>query len=169
MRVAIATAFALMSISATANGQSARMDALSLQAGGPARIVASTAGSKNELTTLGSSSPASLRFSFDPSLTAESLARHQASRVGASTGTHSHLWRDAGIGFAVGAVVGAALGATTNGCCGKEDRELRAVAIVVNGLLGGAIGGLAGAFIGSRQHTEDAVPVAAPTTPAGSN
>ena len=133
MRGAIATSIALLVLSATANGQAARIDAASLQAGARAGILAPTAGSKYELTTV---------------------------KMDASTGSHSHVWRGAGIGFLVGAAGGAALGAATiSGCCDKDARELRVLGIVANGLLGGAIGGLVGAFIGSRQHTKDPVPV----------
>lgn len=138
MRGAIATSFALLVLSATANGQAARIDGASLQAGARAGILAPTAGSKYELTTVASPSP----------------------------GSHSHVWRGAGIGFLVGAAGGAALGATTSGCCNKEGRELRTLAIVANGLIGGAIGGVVGAFIGSRQHTRDPVPVTPPSAPA---
>jgi hypothetical protein len=74
-----------------------------------------------------------------------------------------------GIGILVGLIGGAALGATTSGCCDKEGRQLRTVAIVANGLLGGALGGIVGAVIGSAHRTEDWVPVTLPRTPVVSN
>jgi hypothetical protein len=51
MRLALATAFVLIVVPATAKGQSVRIDALSLQSGARARILAPTAGSKYELIT----------------------------------------------------------------------------------------------------------------------
>src|ERR1700682_3454491 len=49
MRLALATAFALIVLPATALSQGVRIDALSLQSGARARILAPTAGSKYEL------------------------------------------------------------------------------------------------------------------------
>jgi hypothetical protein len=169
MHFARAAAFILIVLPATARGQSTRMDAMSLQAGARARILAPAAGSKYELITVASARPDSLRYSLDPSPATKSLAWQQISKMDASIGGHTNVLRGAGIGFLVGLAGGAALGASTSGCCNKEGRELRAVAIVANGLIGGVIGGLVGAFIGSRQRSEDWVPVTLPSTPVASN
>jgi hypothetical protein len=165
MRLALATAFVLIVLPATTQGQSARLDALSLQAGARARILGPTTGANYQLITVASARPDSLRYSLDPSPATKSLAWQHISKMDASIGGHTNVARGAGIGFLVGLAGGAALGATTSGCCNKEGRELRTVAIVANGLLGGVIGGLVGAFIGSRQRTEDWVPVTLPSTP----
>ena len=167
MRLAVATACVLILLPAPGKGQS--VDALSLQAGARARILGPTAGSKYELITVASARPDSLRYSLDPSLATKSLAWQQISEMDASIARHTNVARGAGIGFLVGLVGGAALGATTSGCCGKEGRQLRGVATVANGLLGGALGGIVGAVIGSRQRTEDWVPVTLPRTPVASN
>jgi hypothetical protein len=169
MRFVRATAFVLIVLPGTAQGQSMRMDALSLQAGAHARILTATAGSKYELITVASAEPDSLRFRLDPNVASNSLAWQQISKMDASIGRHTNVARGAGIGFLVGLVGGAALGATTSGCCNKEARQLRAVATVANGLLGGALGGIVGAVIGSRQRTEDWVPVTLPRTPVAAN
>ena len=168
MRLALATAFVLIVLPATAKGQSTRMDALSLQVGARARILGSTTASKYELITVASATPDSLRYSLDPNLATKSLAWQQISKMDARVTSHTNVARGAGIGFLVGLVGGAALGATTAGCCGKEQRQLRAVAIVANGLLGGAIGGIVGAVIGSRQRSEAWVPVTIPRPPVAS-
>jgi hypothetical protein len=169
MHFARATALVLIVFPATAIGQSARMDALSLQTGAHARILAPATGANYQLITVASARPDSLRYSLDPSPAPKSLAWQQISKMDASIGGHTNVARGAGIGFLVGLAGGAALGATTSGCCNKEGRELRTVAIVANGLIGGAIGGLVGAFIGSRQRTEDWVPVTLPSAPVASN
>lgn len=169
MRLARAAAFVLIVLPSTATGQSTRMDALSLQAGARARILAATSGSKYEFITVVSARPDSLRYSLDPSPATKSFAWQQISKMDASIGGHTNVARGAGIGFLVGLAGGAAVGSMTSGCCNKEGRELRTVAIVANGLIGGAIGGLAGAVIGSRQRTEEWVPVTLPSTPVASN
>jgi hypothetical protein len=203
MRLALATAFALIVLPAATKGQSARIDALSLQAGARARILGPTTDVKYELITVASVSPDSLRYSPDPSIArgsvsiyqdcnaagyctaiqfrndttlktldygaTKSLAWQQISKMDASMGHQRRTWRGAGIGFLVGLIGGAAVGATTSGCCGKEGRQLRAVATVANGLLGGALGGVVGAVIGSAHRTENWIPVTLPRTPVASN
>ena len=113
MRLALATAFALIVLPATALSQSVRIDALSLQAGARARILGPTADSKYELITVASASPDSLRYSLDPSLATKSLAWQQISKMDASMGRHRNVGRGAGIGFLVGAIGGAILGAAS--------------------------------------------------------
>ena len=170
MRIALATAFVLIVLPATTKGQSARIDALSLQAGARARILGPTTDTKYELITVASATPDSLRYSLDQSLATRSLAWQQISKMDASIGRHTNVGRGAGIGLLVGLIGGAALaGATTPGCCDKDTRELRVLAIVANGLLGGAIGGLVGGVIGHAQRTEDWVPVTLPRTPVASS
>jgi hypothetical protein len=168
MRLAVATAFVLMVVPAPAKGQS--VDALSLQAGARARILAPAASSKYELITVASVRPDSLRYSLGPSLATKSLAWQQISEMEASIGRHTRIGRGAGIGFLVGAVGGAALvAALSRTGPGKEGRQLRWVATVANGLLGGVAGGIVGAVVGSRQRTDDWVPVTLPPTPVVSN
>ena len=169
MRVALATAFALIVLPGTALSQGVRIDALSLQSGARARILAPTAGSKYELITVASASPDSLRYSLDPSLAIKSLAWQQISKMDASIGSHTNVGRGAGIGVLVGLIGGAALGAKQTYGGTRDYNELRALSIVANGLLGGAIGGIVGAVIGSRQRTEDWVPVTLPRTSVASN
>ena len=86
MRLAIATAFALIVLPAPALSQSVRLDALSLQAGVRARILGPTADSKYIFITVVSASPDSLRYSLDPSLATKSLAWQQISKMDASMG-----------------------------------------------------------------------------------
>jgi hypothetical protein len=172
MRVALATAFALIVLPATASSQGVRIDALSLQSGARARILAPTVGSRYELITVASASPDSLRYSLDQSLATKSLAWQQISKMDASMGRQEHTWRGAGIGFLVGLIGGAALGAKQTSYRGNETRdynELRVLGIVAVGLLGGALGGFGGAVIGHAQRTEDWVPVTLPPTPVASN
>jgi hypothetical protein len=169
MRLALATAFSLIVLPAAALSQGVRIDALSLQSGARARILAPTAGSKYELITVASASPDSLRYSLDPSFATKSLAWQQISKMDASIGRHTNVGRGAGIGFLVGLIGGAALGAKQSYGGTRDYNELRALSIVVVGLLGGALGGFGGAVIGHAQQTEDWVPVTLPPTPVASN
>ena len=169
MRLGFATAFVLVVVPAAAKGQSVGIDALSLHAGARARILAPTPDSKYTLITVTSASSDSLRYTLESSLDTKSLAWQQIRKMDASIGSHSHVARDAGIGFLVGLIGGAALGARASKGSGREADQLRGLAAVVNGLLGGAIGGLGGAVIGSRQRTEDWVPVILPHSPVASN
>jgi hypothetical protein len=165
MRLALATAFALIVLPATALSQGVRIDALSLQSGARARILGRTAGSKYELITVASASPESLRYSPDPSLAIKSLAWQQISEMEASIGRHTNVGRGAGIGVLVGLIGGAALGAKQSWGWTRDYNELRALGIVTAGLTMGALGGLVGAVIGHAQRTEDWVPVTLPRTP----
>ena len=169
MRLGLATAFVLIVIPAAAKGQSVRIDALSLHAGARARILAPTADSKYTLITVISASPDSLRYSLEPSLDTKSLAWQQISKMEASIGSHRHVGRGAGIGFLVGLIGGATLGAQASKGGTREGNELKAVATLVNGLLGGALGGFGGAVIGYTQRTEDWVPVILPRSSVASN
>jgi hypothetical protein len=161
--------FLLCVLAAPASSQSVRIDALSLQSGARARILGPTAGSKYELITVASASPDSLRYSLDPSLATKSLAWQQISKMDASIGSHRHVGRGAGIGLLVGLIGGAALGAQQSIGAGRENNQLRALAIVVGGLTMCALGGLGGAVIGFAHRTENWVPVTLPRTPVASN
>jgi hypothetical protein len=173
MRLALATAFVLIVLPATAKGQSVRIDALSLQAGARARILGPTAGSKYELITVASARPDSLRYSLDPSLdpslATKSLAWQQISKMDASMGSHRHVGRGAGIGLLVGLIGGVVLGAQQSIGGGRENNQLRALSIVVGGLTMLALGGVGGAVIGFTQRTENWVPVTLPRSPVASN
>ena len=168
-RFALVVALALIVLPADANGQSRRIDALSLHAGARARILASATGSKYELITVASARPDSLRYSLDPGLATRSVAWQQISKMDASIARHTKVGRGAAIGALVGLVGGATLGALSSRGQGKEARQLRLVAVAANGLLGAAICGIGGAIIGSRQRTDDWVPVTLPSTPVASN
>jgi hypothetical protein len=169
MRLGLATAFVLIVLPAAAKGQSVGIDASSLHAGARARILGPTAGSKYELITVASARPDSLRYSLDPSLATKSLAWTQISKMDASIGSHRHVGRDAGIGFLVGLLGGAALEALTVKGGTRESNELKALATVVGGLTFGAFGGLGGAVLGYTQRTEDWVPVILPRSSVASN
>jgi hypothetical protein len=169
MRLALATALVVIVLPATAKGQSAQIDALSLQAGAHARILANTTGSKYELITVVSARPDSLRYSLDPSPDTRSLAWQQISEMDASIGRHTNVARGTVIGFLVGFAAGATGAALSIKGRDKEQTQLRWVAAVANGLLGGALGGIVGAVIGSAHRTEDWVPVTLPRTPAASS
>jgi hypothetical protein len=162
MRLGLATALVLIVVPAAAKGQSVGIDALSLHGGVRARILAPTTDSKYTFITVISTSTDSLRYSMEPSIDTKSLAWQQISKMEVTTGSHSHVGRGAGIGFLVGLIGGAALGAQASKGSGREADQLRGVAAVVNGLLGGALGGFVGGVIGSRQRTEDWVPVTLP-------
>src|SRR4029077_18446127 len=169
MRLGLATAFALIVLPAAAKGQSVGIDALSLQAGTLARIHAPSPDSKYKLITVVSASTDSLRYSLESGLDTKSLAWQQIRKLDVSIGSHSRVGRDSGIGFLVGLIGGAALGAQASKGSGREADQLRGVAAVVNGLLGGVLGGFVGGVIGSRQQTEDWVPVIVPHSPVASN
>ena len=71
--------------------------------------------------------------------------------------------RGAVIGFSVGFIAGATVAALSVRGNDREQKQLRWVAVVANGLLGGVIGGVAGAFIASRrraQHSMSPIPTA---------
>src|ERR1700738_41533 len=139
MRLALATAFALIVLPATALSQGVTIDALSLQSGARARILGPTADSKYELITVASASPDSLRYSLDPSLAIKSLAWQQISKMDASIGRHTNVGRGAGIGFLVGLIGGAALAAHQSWGGTRDYNELRALGIVASGLTMGAL------------------------------
>jgi hypothetical protein len=162
-----ASAFFLLCVVASpAMSQNLRIDALSLQAGARARILGPTAASKYELITVASARPDSLRYSLDPSLATKSLAWQQISKMDASMGRHTNVWRGTGIGFLVGLLGGAAFGAAT--ASGKDGYNAGPMAVLV-GLPMGALGGLGGAVFGFAQRTEVWVPVTLPRTPVASN
>jgi hypothetical protein len=150
MRVAIATAFALIVVSANANGQNARIDALSLQSGVRAIVLATTAGSRYEHVAVAPANPGSLRSSLDRSFAANSLASQQVGKTDASPGSHNHVWRGAGIGLLVGAIGGVAYGRTANpGSMGRGYNE------AVGAVGFGAIGAVSGALIGLAWRSEN--------------
>jgi hypothetical protein len=163
MRPALVTAFVLIVLPAITKGQSARIDALSLQAGARARIFGPTTYPKYELITVASVSPDSLRYRLDPGLATESLAWQQIGKMDASTGSHKNSWRGAGIGLVVGAIVGSMLGSNAPG------NEFRGIERILQGILGGAVGGLGGAVLGSAWRSETWIPVILPRTLATSN
>jgi hypothetical protein len=163
MRLAIATAFVLIALPATTSGQSARIDALSLQAGVRARIFGPTTYPKYELITVASASPDSLRYSLNRGLDARSIAWQQISKMDASLGSHRNIGRGAGIGLLVGAIGGGLLGSNAPG------NEFRGIQRIVQGLWVGALGGLGGAVLGAAWRSENWMPVTLPRTPVASN
>jgi hypothetical protein len=156
MCVALAMAFVLIVLPATTKGQSAPIEALSLQAGARARIFGPTTYPNYELITVASVSPDSLRYGLNPKLATKSLAWQQISKMDASIGSHRNTGRGAGIGLLVGAIVGAMLGSNAAG------NEFRTAERVLQGVLGGALGGLGGAVLGSAWRSENWMPVTLP-------
>jgi hypothetical protein len=143
MRLGLATALVLIVLPTAAKRQSVGIDALSLHAGARARILAATTDSKYTLITVISASTDSLRYSLESSLDTKSLAWQQISKMDVTTGSHGHIARGAGIGFLVGLIGGAALGAAAGGS------NLGAGAgAILGGLEVGTLGGLGGAVIG---------------------
>jgi hypothetical protein len=163
VRLALATAFVLIVLPANTQGQSARIDALSLQAGARARIFGPWTDAEYELITVAAVSPDSLRYSLARGLDTKSLAWQQISKMDASIGRQRHTWRGAGIGLLVGAIGGAMLGSNAAG------NEFRGIQRMLQGLLGGALGGFGGTVIGFTQRTEDWMPVTLPRTPVASS
>lgn len=161
MRLALATAFALIVLASPALSQSVRIDALSLQSGARARILGPTADSKYILIRVGSASPDSLRYSVDRSLDSKSLAWQQIGKMDVSIGRPRHVWRGAVIGLLVGAIGGAILGTQLPNQAG----EGRRVAIAVSGLGLGALGAVGGGVLGFAWRSEKWMPVTLPRTP----
>src|SRR5258706_10828696 len=139
MRIGLAAVLLLIVLPAGAKSQSVGIDALSLHAGAHARILAPATASKYTLITVISTSTDSLRYSMEPSMDAKSLAWPQISKMEVTTGSHGHVPRGAGIGFLVGLIGGAALGARASKGSGREADQLRGLAAAANGLLGGAL------------------------------
>jgi hypothetical protein len=166
MRLALATAFALIVLPAPALSQGVRIDALSLQSGARARILGPTTDSKYTVITVASASPDSLRYSLDRGLDTKSLAWQQISKMDASMGSHRHVGRGLGLGFLVGAIGGAILGARSE--LNQEAGGGGLLAVPV-GLVGGALGGVAGAVLGFAWRSENWIPVTLPRTPVASN
>ena len=162
MRLALATAFALIVLPAPVLSQSPRMDALSLQSGARARILGPAPDSKYILIRVGSASPDSLRYSLDRSLDTKSLGWQQISKMDASMGRRRHTWRGAGIGLLVGAIGGALVGS-------REEGEMRGFFTVVGGVAFGAIGAVGGAFLGFAWQSERWMPVTLPVIPVVSD
>ncbi len=165
MRLALATAFALIVLPAPALSQNVRIDALSLQSGARARILGPTTDSKYTVITVASASPDSLRYSLDRGLDTKSLAWQQISKMDASIGRHRHVGRGLGLGFLVGAIGGAILGASSEP---GQDMSKGFLAVLV-GLTGGALGGFGGAVLGFAWRSENWIPVTLPRTPVASN
>jgi hypothetical protein len=163
MRLALATAFVLIVLPANTKAQSARIDALSLQAGARARIFGPTIYPKYELITVASVSSDSLRYTLDRGLDTRSLAWQQITKMDASTGRQRHAWGGAGIGLVVGAIAGSMLGSNAPG------NEFRGIERILQGLLGGALGGLGGAVLGSAVRSDTWIPVTLPRTLATHN
>jgi hypothetical protein len=154
MRLALATAFALIVLPATTKGQTARIDALSLQAGARARIFGPTTYPNYELITVASVSLDSLRYSLDRGLdTRSSIAWQQISKMDASMGSHRNIGRGAGIGLLVGAIGGAVLGSNVPG------NEFRGMQRIVQDLFYGALGGLGGAVLGFASHPDGSIQI----------
>jgi hypothetical protein len=116
-------AFVLFGLSASANAQVTQIAPLSFDAAARAGISPSATGPSDGVRIVQSST---------------------------SSADHSRIVRGAVIGFTVGFVVGATAAAISVEGNGKEDKQLRWVAVVANGLIGAVIGGVAGAFIASR-------------------
>lgn len=160
------SAFLLLCVVARpALSQSVRIDALSLQSGARARILGPTADSKYTLITVASARPDSLRYSLDQGLDTKSVAWQQISKMDASMGRHTNVGRGAGIGFLVGLIGGAILGASSEP---GQDMSQGNLAVLV-GLTGGALGGFGGAVLGFAWRSENWVPVTLPRTPVASN
>jgi hypothetical protein len=160
MRLALVTALVLIVLPASAKGQTARIDALSLQVGARARIFGPTTYPQYELITIASLSQDSLRYNLDRALDTRSLAWQQISKMDASTGRQRHTWGGAGFGLLVGAIAGAMLGSNAPG------NEFRGIQRILQGLLAGALGGLGGAVIGSAVRSDTWIPVTLPSPPA---
>ncbi len=165
MRLALAVAFVLIVLPATAKGQSVRIDALSLQAGARARILGPTTDSQYTLIKVASATPDSLHYRLDHVFETRAVAWQQISKMDASVGSHRHVRRDAGIGFLVGLLGGAALGDLSVKGGNREANGLKALATVAGGLTLGAFGGVGGAVLGFAKRTENWVPVTLPRTP----
>jgi hypothetical protein len=163
MRLALAATFAIIVLRATADGQSAPIDALSLQAGARARIFGPTTYPQYELITVASVSQDSLRYNLGRGSDTRSLAWQQISKMDASMERQRHTWGGAGIGLLVGAIAGSMLGSNAPG------NEFRGIQRILQGLLGGALGGLGGAAIGSSVRSDTWIPVTLPRTPVASS
>ena len=156
MRVVLAAAFALVFLPSRALTQSGRIDALSLHSGARARILVPTSDSKYILVRVASARLDSLRYSLDRSADMKSLSWQQITKMDASIGRRRNIARGAGIGFLVGAIGGALLGA-------QDKSELRPVAIVGSGVFLGGVGAIAGGILGFSRG-EKWIPVTLPRT-----
>jgi hypothetical protein len=150
MRLALVTAFVLIVLPATTEGQSTRIDVSSLQAGAPTSILERTGGSKYGLIPVASARPARLWYGVDPSLATKSLTWQQIGKTDASTGGHRHTGRGLVLGLVVGAIGGVAYGRAANpGEMGRGYNEaVGAVAL-------GAIGAVCGAIVGYAWRSEN--------------
>ncbi len=166
MRLALATSFVLLVLPATTKGQSARIDALSLQAGARARILGPTTDSQYTLIKIASATPDSLHYRLDHVFETRAVAWQQISKMEVRSGSHSNFLRGVGIGL-LGGIVAVALGAATASrteYSAKDRQQLEIWAGVVP-----VLSVVAGAVLGLVARTEDWIPVTVPSTRGASH
>ena len=166
MRFPIAAAIVAMAIPGAAVSQNTSVDASALQIGARARILESPRDRRYTLIIVGSESRDSLRFNVFGSSDTKSLAWQQLSKMDASIGSHRNVARGLGLGFLVGALGGAILGAVSSG--GAQDFGPGGLAALL-GAMGGVLGAAGGAAIGYEWRTETWVPVNLPRGPLASD
>jgi len=130
MRLALLTAFVLIVLPATSNGQSPRMDVSSVKAGARTSVLEPTVDSR-------------LRDRVDPRFATTPLALQQIDKTDASTAGHRHTGRGLVLGLIVGAIGGVAYGRSANpGEMGRGYNE------AVGAVAFGAVGAVCGAIVG---------------------
>ncbi len=157
----IAALLLLCSVPDRAASQSARIDALSLQSGARARILGPAPDSKYTLISVVSTGPDSLRYSVYQRPDIQSLPWQRIRQMDASIGRHQNFWRGTGIGFLLGALGGAVLGAST--APGGPETGSPGFGAFAGGLFLGAVGAASGAVIGLAWRSENWMPVTIPS------
>jgi hypothetical protein len=158
MRLSLATGLVIFVLPLTINAQSVRIDALSLQPGARARILAPATDARYTLIKVGSTSADTLRYSLDREVDTKSISWQRIAKMDASAGRHSNVLRGIGIGFLLGVVGGAILGASIEP---GQDFNKGMDAAIAAGYFG-FVGAVSGGVVGLGWRSESWIPVAIP-------
>ena len=136
-------------------------------AGSRVRILSPVTGDQQQVGTVRSATADTLFFLPKTGTSTIAISTPNLARMEISTGTHTRKWKGAGIGFVIGAVAGAALGAATYK---KQEGfyvvpDTRSFDATLGGVLLGTVGAVLGAVVGAQQ-VDTWVPVALPHAPA---
>jgi len=142
MRLVLTTAFILTVAPVALRAQVGKIEALALETGTRARILAAAPDSRFTVITVVSAGPDSLRYRLAGSSDTRALGWQQISRMDASVRRHRHVGSGLGLGFVTGTLAGIALGAAGQH---GEQRALNELSGAIGGaLFGTIIGGAAG-------------------------
>jgi hypothetical protein len=155
MRVVLMTAV-ILGVPVALHAQLEKINALGLEKGTRARILAAAPDSRLTLITVVSVGADSLHYSLAGSSNTRSLGWQQITRMDASVGRHRHVGLGLGLGFVIGPLLGIWQGAAGQHGEARTLNEL-------GGVIGGAFfGTIIGGTVGYFWRTEKWIPVYLP-------